>query len=133
MQQALEALEKCAVDIENEWGIGRELEEMRKTGEYTPETTPAIHALRAALAESVTDAWRESASDYERGVIDGMAKQAESSVDRAVNVISRKPLTDEEVVALFNRLCQERSAWPERRYRDFARWVERAHGIGDNK
>jgi hypothetical protein len=42
----------------------------------------------------------------------------------------RKPLTDEEIVALFNRLCQERSAWPERRYRDFARWVERAHGIG---
>jgi hypothetical protein len=42
----------------------------------------------------------------------------------------RTPLTDEEVVALFNRLCQERSAWPERRYRDFARWVERAHGIG---
>lgn len=29
--------------------------------------------------------WRESASDYERGVIDGMQKQMQSSVDKAVN------------------------------------------------
>ena len=29
--------------------------------------------------------WRISASDYERGFIDGMQKQAQSSVDRAVN------------------------------------------------
>ena len=41
----------------------------------------------------------------------------------------QKPLTDEEVTALFNKLCNERAAWPDRRYRDFARWVEAAHGI----
>ena len=29
--------------------------------------------------------WRGSASDYERGVIDGMQKQMQSSVDKAVN------------------------------------------------
>ena len=29
--------------------------------------------------------WRESASDYERGFIDGMQKQMQSSVDKAVN------------------------------------------------
>ena len=29
--------------------------------------------------------WRESASDYERGVIDGRQMQAQSSVDKAVN------------------------------------------------
>jgi hypothetical protein len=42
----------------------------------------------------------KSASDYERGVIDGMLKQAESSVDRAVNAMAKRPwagLTDEEV------------------------------------
>jgi len=75
MQQALEALEV-----------------LDRVMQRSPKTDAAITALRAALAESVTDAWREFASDYERGVIDGMAKQAESSVDRAVNDMSRKPL-----------------------------------------
>jgi hypothetical protein len=36
------------------------------------------------------DAWRESASDYERGFIDGMQKQAQSSVDKAVNAMSQR-------------------------------------------
>jgi hypothetical protein len=31
------------------------------------------------------NAWRDHASDYERGFIDGMQKQAQSSVDRAIN------------------------------------------------
>jgi hypothetical protein len=31
------------------------------------------------------NAWRDQASDYERGFIDGMQKQAQSSVDRAIN------------------------------------------------
>jgi hypothetical protein len=35
------------------------------------------------------DAWRESASDYERGFIDGMQKQAQSSVDKAVNAMAQ--------------------------------------------
>ena len=29
--------------------------------------------------------WKKNASDYERGVIDGMQKQMQSSVDKAVN------------------------------------------------
>jgi hypothetical protein len=33
----------------------------------------------------VYQAWKESASDYERGFIDGMQKQMQSSVDKAVN------------------------------------------------
>lgn len=44
--------------------------------------------------------WRESASDYERGVIDGRQMQAQSSVDKAVNAMAQRPwqgLTDEEV------------------------------------
>jgi len=42
----------------------------------------------------------ESASDYERGVIDGMQKQAQSSVDKAVNAMAQRTwvgLTDEEI------------------------------------
>ena len=44
--------------------------------------------------------WRESASDYERGVIDGRQMQAQSSVDKAVNAMTQRPwvgLTDEQV------------------------------------
>jgi hypothetical protein len=33
--------------------------------------------------------WREFASDYERGFIDGMQKQAQSSVDKAVNQMAQ--------------------------------------------
>ena len=47
--------------------------------------------------------WRESASDYERGVIDGRQMQAQSSVDKAVNAMTQRPwvdLTDEEIEAL---------------------------------
>jgi hypothetical protein len=44
-----------------------------------------IEAVRAT-----TQAWRESASDYERGFIDGMQKQMQSSVDKAVNAMSQR-------------------------------------------
>jgi hypothetical protein len=53
MKQALEALEECALALD--WvGFGdcRYLEVMRETGEYTVETTPAITALRQAIAEA---------------------------------------------------------------------------------
>lgn len=49
------------------------------------------------------DAWRESASDYERGFIDGMQKQMQSSVDKAVNAMSKRQwvgLTEEEWLSL---------------------------------
>ncbi len=35
------------------------------------------------------ESWREFASDYERGFIDGMQKQAQSSVDKAVNQMAQ--------------------------------------------
>ena len=44
--------------------------------------------------------WRESASDYERGFIDGRQKQAQSSVDKAVNRMAQRTwvdLTDEDI------------------------------------
>jgi hypothetical protein len=34
------------------------------------------------------DSWRDHASEYERGFIDGMQRQAQSSVDKAVNAMS---------------------------------------------
>jgi len=49
--------------------------------------------------------WRESASDYERGVIDGRQMQAQSSVDKAVNAMTQRPwvgLTDEERKKIWN-------------------------------
>jgi hypothetical protein len=45
------------------------------------------------------ESWRNSESDYERGFIDGMQKQMQSSVDKAVNAMSQRTwvgLTDEE-------------------------------------
>ena len=54
----------------------------------------------AALAQPAQEPWRESASDYERGFIDGMQKQAQSSVDKAVNRMTQRPwvyLTDEHI------------------------------------
>jgi hypothetical protein len=48
----------------------------------------------------------ESTSDYERGVIDGMLKQAESSVDRAVNAMAKRTW-----VGLTNGEREECIAW----------------------
>ena len=50
----------------------------------------AIAASKAALAQPEQEPWRESASDYERGVIDGRQKQAQSSVDKAVNRMAQR-------------------------------------------
>ena len=51
------------------------------------------------MAQPKQEPWRESASDYERGVIDGRQMQMQSSVDKAVNAMSRTwiGLTDEEI------------------------------------
>ena len=69
-QQALEALEFLSLDF---FMLGP-ISPGREAG------TKAITALRAALAEPN--------AEYERGVIDGMQRQAQSSVDRAVNRMS---------------------------------------------
>ena len=55
----------------------------------------AITAIKEALAQSERD--------YERGFIDGMQKQMQSSVDKAVNAMSQRTwvgLTDEEITEL---------------------------------
>lgn len=62
--------------------------------------------------QKIMESWRDSASDYERGFIDGMQKQMQSSVDKAVNAMTQPTyyipnkdertwvgLTDEEIKA----------------------------------
>ena len=41
------------------------------------------------VSKTAFRSWREFASDYERGFIDGMQKQAQSSVDKAVNQMAQ--------------------------------------------
>jgi hypothetical protein len=55
---------------------------------------------KETLAQPAQEPWRESASDYERGFVDGMQKQAQSSVDKAVNRMAQRPwvgLTKEDM------------------------------------
>jgi len=65
----------------------------------------------------------KSTSDYERGVIDGMLKQAESSVDKAVNAMSQRTwvgLTDEEIEATAKWADKNAAPW----HIEFARAIE---------
>ena len=39
--------------------------------------------------QKIMEPWRDSASEYERGFIDGMQKQMQSSVDKAVNAMTQ--------------------------------------------
>jgi hypothetical protein len=76
---------------ESEGSINSEDDEFNR---IEREATLRLEAVSAALADQ-----RAYASEYERGFIDGMQKQAQSSVDRAVNSMSKKwaGLTDEDI------------------------------------
>ena len=76
----------------------------------------------AAPPQPAHEPWRESASDYERGFIDGMQKQMQSSVDKAVNAMTQRPwvdLTDEEIDKTYRMI--ERSNRPQPTPLEFAR------------
>ena len=88
-QQALEALKIAQDDC-----IHGEM------AEPSPIFEKAITALRAALAEPKSD----TSSDYERGFIDGMQKQMQSSVDKAVNRMAALSEPQPEPVAWALRL-----------------------------
>lgn len=62
--------------------------------------------------------WRDHASPYEQGFVDGMAKQAQSSVDRAVNGMRKEwvGLTDDDHDEIYNNSND--------RYYDFAVAIE---------
>ena len=59
---------------------------------------------RKEAVRATTQTWRESASDYERGFIDGMQKQMQSSVDKAVN---RMAQTQEPKIGCVNHDCDK--------------------------
>ena len=69
----------------------------------------------------------DQGADYERGFVDGMLKQAQSSVDKAVNSMSqRKPLTDEEMKKIWYAM-QNIMGWYS--FEEVARAIEAAHNI----
>jgi hypothetical protein len=80
LKLALEALEADELDMVDDG-----------SGNMVFRKEHAITAIKEALAQPERD--------YERGFIDGMQKQMQSSVDKAVNVMSQSTwvgLTDEE-------------------------------------
>ena len=69
----------------------------------------------------------DQGADYERGFVDGMLKQAQSSVDKAVNSMSqRKPLTDEEMKKIWYAM-QNIMGWYS--FEEIAQAIEAAHNI----
>jgi len=95
MKQALDAMKK-GVD-----------------GQTSIEMDEAITSLRQAIREhAMYEVKRlgqeiEQSSDYERGFIDGMQKQMQSSVDKAVNAMSQREwvgLTDDEIIDVIHPL-----------------------------
>ena len=77
----------------------------RLSVDWTPEEDEAFNEverqsnLGKQILQDINDDWRKNASEYERGFIDGMQKQMQSSVDRAVNAMAKREwvgLTDED-------------------------------------
>ena len=62
------------------------------------------------------DSWRDHASEYERGFVDGMKWQAQSSVDRAVNAMSQRQwvgLKPGEAEAFYNQFAKYQEEGPD--------------------
>ena len=73
--------------------------------DWTPEMDEAFNEIEKKsnlgkqILKEIEQDWRKHASEYERGFIDGMQKQMQSSVDKAVNAMAKREwvgLTDEE-------------------------------------
>ena len=72
---------------------------------------PAQEPVPLYVSKPALESWRGFASDYERGFIDGMQKQAQSSVDKAVNQMAQpaqepvawvwKDMRGQDIVSLF--------------------------------
>jgi len=125
MKQALEALELCD-GAETADGV-------------VIYTNQEITALRQAIEQAEKQepvAWQDTQktwvdvplknvlkADYERGVIDGMQKQMQSSVDKAVNAMSKREwvgLTDEEVEQGYETIGHYQTLRPQDRCAVFA-------------
>jgi hypothetical protein len=132
---------------------------------HTAQTRPIIETM--ATINVIKEALAQPNAEYERGFVDGMQKQMQSSVDKAVNMMAqpeqepvawayvnsddeceqieyctespmpefvplytsppkRQPLTDEQLDAL----AIDDDGLPNSHF-EFARAIEKAHGIGD--
>jgi len=64
--------------------------------DWTPEMDEAFNEIEKKsnlgkqILKEINDDWRKHASEYERGFIDGMQKQMQSSVDKAVNAMAKR-------------------------------------------
>ena len=86
--------------------------------DWTPEMDEAFNEIEKQsnlgkqILQEINDDWRKHASEYERGFIDGMQKQMQSSVDKAVNAMAKREwigLTYEDMIEVWNKLYKERT------------------------
>jgi hypothetical protein len=103
----------------------------RLSVDWTPEEDEAFNEverqsnLGKQILQEINDEWRKNASEYERGFIDGMQKQMQSSVDRAVNAMGKREwvgLTDEETMQTWEGIIKYAAG--EMRVKDFAQAIE---------
>ena len=87
--------------------------------EYMTETPLYTHPAKYCPSE-------DNAA-YEKGFVDGMGQMIESAVHRAVEGMSAKTLTDEEIIAIANGCLVGATAWhnPDLDPLEFARAILR--------
>ena len=73
----------------------KHIEAMKLALEYLEESDNYLGSLNhsnpiAALRQAIEQAEKQDRDEYERGFIDGMQKQMQSSVDKAVNAMSKR-------------------------------------------
>ena len=115
LELALEWIEKqpeetphSKYDVDTRYVVIREIEAALAQPEQPKVRTGdcllvGVCASEGHKIQAEQEPWRESASDYERGFIDGMQKQMQSSVDKAVN---RMAQPDQDEVDIRSRLYQ---------------------------
>ena len=84
-----------------------------------PDTTKALVDEIKRLIDVVGGLVLKQGPDYERGFIDGMQKQMQSSVDKAVNAMGKREwvgLTDEEMRELEKQFEAERVRTSDEEY-----------------
>jgi hypothetical protein len=84
----------------------------RLSVDWTPEEDEAFNEverqsnLGKQILQEINDDWRKNASEYERGFIDGMQKQMQSSVDKAVNAMGKREWVDLDIEEV-DLLCEK--------------------------
>ncbi len=73
--------------------------------------------------------YASTTGEHPPNAIDGNVRDAITALRTALAESERKPLTDEELLALLTEIDPETERVP-RGLRNFARAIERAHGIG---